>query len=89
MDQNEYTFEEVNKHIEKADLALFKPGGRYHFTAAHVNENAGDVIKKICAIYNVIRPFLVAASNIILLPVKWREALKTAISLLDSICPRG
>lgn len=87
MPQHELTFEEVNKHFESVDLSQFTEGGTHHFSAKSVAAAPADVLNKVCGIYRVVRPFLVLVSNFPLLPVKWREAIKIFIGLLDSICP--
>ncbi|HEV8240633.1 MAG TPA: hypothetical protein VGS57_14785 [Thermoanaerobaculia bacterium] len=81
------SFEEIDRHINAVKLEDFQPGGRHHFTAAAATAAPGDVLKKICAIYRVIRPILIAIENFPLLPKKWRDALKVFTDLLDTLCP--
>lgn len=85
--EKQWTFEEIDQHIKSANLAQFEHGGGGHFTAAAVAANPSDVLKKICSIYRVIRPILVALSNLPLIPGSWKTALKTFISLMDTLCP--
>lgn len=80
------TFEEVDKHIEAADLSAFEVGGKYHVAAGRAAAPA-DAAKGVCAIYKVIRPILVFLSNWPFLPLKWRKALKAFIAAMDVLCP--
>lgn len=85
--ENEITFEQINDHINKADLSIFKTGGEKHFRSADVKTASGDVLQKVCSIYQVVRPVLQGILLIPFLPVKWKEAIKTFISLMDTLCP--
>ena len=67
------TFEEVDAHIEKHSKDL------PHGTALSA--------PNLCAVYKVVRPILVLASQAIFIPKKWRDAIKTLISVLDTMCP--
>lgn len=84
--EKDMTFEQIDAHVSKLNLADFKTGGSKHFTSADVTANPGTVLQKICAIYKGIRPILWAVSKIPLIPAKWRDAIKTFIDLMDSIC---
>jgi len=79
------TFEEVDKHIQAADLSVFAPGGKWHPTAA--TASAAEVLPNICAAYRIVEPILTLVSNIPLIPQKWRDALKAFMGVLDSLCP--
>ncbi|MFZ5972766.1 MAG: hypothetical protein ACOYXA_14355 [Bacteroidota bacterium] len=86
MKNSEMDFEEINQHILNADIAKFQPGGELHFNAASL-ANPGQVLQKVCGIYKVIRPILVVISNFPLIPGTWKAAIKTFISLMDTLCP--
>jgi hypothetical protein len=81
------TFEEIDKHINSLNLQDFQTGGKGHFTAAAVAASPGDVLKKVCTIYRAIRPILIGLENFPLIPKKWRDALKTFTTLMDTLCP--
>ena len=81
------TFEEINDHINKADLNQFKEGGAKHFNAAGVAANPGDVLQKVCGIYHVIRPILQGILLIPFIPGPWKEAIRTFMKLMDTLCP--
>ncbi|MDY3561787.1 hypothetical protein R5W23_003215 [Gemmata sp. JC673] len=78
------SFEDVDKHIQAADLTAIQPGGKSH-PAAGVTGAAA--LPNICPAYKTVRPILVLASNTPLLPQKWRDAIKAFIGVLDVICP--
>lgn len=56
--ENEMTFEQINDHINTADLSIFKAGGEKHFGMADIKTAPGDVLQKVCNIYRVVRPVL-------------------------------
>lgn len=85
--QNELTFEQINDHINKADLDSYKEGAANYFTEADVKNNPGGVLEKICSIYHVVRPFLKAILLIPFIPESWKKALRIFIELMDKICP--
>lgn len=78
------TFDDVEKHIQKADLAAIQPGGKEH-PAAGVTGAAA--LANICPAYKIVRPILVLLSNTPIIPQKWRAALKAFIEVIDVICP--
>ncbi len=80
------TFEEIDAHIKSVYLKDFQPGGSKHFTAADVKTSPDSVLQKICGIYRVLRPILNILSAFPLIPGAWKEAIKTFMSLMDSIC---
>lgn len=87
MAEKNWTFEEIDQHIKAANLAQFETGGANHFTAAAVAASPADVLKKLCAIYKVIRPILVALSAFPFIPASWKSAIKVFMSLMDTLCP--
>ncbi len=80
-------FQDIDEHIESADLSEFAPGGKKHVTASMATANPELVVPRICSIYRTVRPILVALSTFPLIPPKWREALKVFISVMDQLCP--
>jgi len=87
MSEHTPTFEEVDKAVQSADLTPFQQGGRHHFTAAAVAVSPGDVLKKICAAYKIVRPIMALIAGLPLIPSKWKEVVKTFMGLMDSLCP--
>jgi hypothetical protein len=83
----ELTFEAIDAHVKKANLADFEPGGAHHFAAGAAAAAPGDVIKKVCAIYHVIRPILEGILHIPFIPSSWKKAIQTFITLMDGLCP--
>lgn len=80
------TFEDVEKHIQSADLSAFQKGGKLHVSASAAASPAA-AIPNVCAIYKIVRPILVLLSNLPLIPQKWRDAIKLFIQALDVFCP--
>ena len=80
------TFESVDRHVQRLDLSQYRRGGKHHFSAAAVTASPGDVLTKVCAIYRAIRPILALIVKVPLLPKKWRDAVSTFMSLMDSLC---
>jgi len=87
MANKELTFEEINAAIEKLNLTDFQPGGRRHLTAEAFAANPAAALPQICPIYKVIRPILIAVSSLIFIPQKWRDVIKTFVSIMDTLCP--
>ena len=79
------TFEEVDKHIQSADLSAFQPGGKHHLSAAPASPAAA--IPNLCAIYKVVKPILTLVANLPIIPQKWRDAIKAFMKVLDALCP--
>jgi hypothetical protein len=87
MSANVPTFEEVDKHIQSADLSAFHPGGKHAMTAASASANPAAVIPNICGAYKIVRPILQLLSNLPLIPKKWKDAVKAFMGVLDMLCP--
>lgn len=85
--QKELTFEQINEHINEADLSRFESGGEMHFRGADVKKASGEVLQKVCGIYHVVRPVLQGILLIPFIPAQWKAAVKTFISLMDTLCP--
>ncbi len=79
MSANVPTFEEVDKHIQSADLSALKPSGT----------GSAAAIPNVCQAYGVIRPILALVSGVPLIPKKWRDAIKAFMQVMDSICPQS
>lgn len=74
------TFEEVDRHIEAADLTALQPA---------TGERAlslPNVCLDVCTAYRVVRPMLQFGSTMPL-PPKWRAALAAFVGVLDALCP--
>lgn len=81
------TFEEVDKHIQKADLSAFQAGGKMRLSAASAKASPAAAIPNICGIYKIVRPILVLISNFPMIPKKWKDAIKLFMQALDAFCP--
>jgi hypothetical protein len=86
MKEDQLTFEEVNKHFESVNLLPFQKEGKNFFTADNIRKKPGDVLQKVCAAYNIIRPFLVLVFAPAIFPKKWKDAIKTFMDLMDTFC---
>jgi len=87
-DQKQLTFEEIDAHIKRANLADFEPGGKMHVTREMVSAAPSDVITRVCAIYHTIRPILQGLLLIPFIPSSWKTAIKAFMSLMDNLCGR-
>lgn len=78
------TFEEVDKHIQSADLKAFEVGGKHHLTAAP----PGIAIPvQVCAAYKIIKPILQLLLNVPFIPQTWKNAIRTFMQVLNVFCP--
>ncbi|MGB8193163.1 MAG: hypothetical protein WCF67_14640 [Chitinophagaceae bacterium] len=82
--QQNLTFEEVNKHFESANLSDIEQGEGVQSAAALA---PADVLKKVCKAYKVVQPFLKLAANLPLIPSTWKLAIKAFVKLMDTLCP--
>ncbi len=78
------TFEEVDKLIQKADLASLRAPS----AAARAAADPAAIFGQVCAAYKVIRPILALLLNTPFLPKKWKDAVKAFMKVLDAICPQ-
>ena len=78
------TFEEVDKHIQAADLSVFQPGGKLHPAPG---APAAAALPQICPMYKTVRPILLLIENALIIPKKWRDAIKLFVQFMDIICP--
>lgn len=81
MSANVPTFEDVDKHLQAADLSKLKP------SAKAATGGAAAALPNVCQAYAVVRPFLALAAGVPFLPKKWRDAIKAFMGVMDSICP--
>jgi hypothetical protein len=84
MPKDNPTFEEVNKHIEKADLKKMEKSSGGALAAA---DAAIPIPAQICANYQIIRPILALIASAFFLPDKWRKAVKAFMKFMDTLCP--
>ena len=78
------TYEEIEKHLAKYDLAAFSPGGAKHPGAA---AGAAAAIPNVCGAYAMVKPILQAVIAFPLVPKKIKDAIKAFMAVLDAICP--
>jgi hypothetical protein len=80
------TFEEIDKHIQAADLSAFQPGGKHHVAAAAAKANPAAAITSVCPAYKIVKPILLAFMAFPFFPAKWKDAIKAFMGVLDLIC---
>jgi hypothetical protein len=86
MAEKEYTFEDIDKLVQQADLAgLEKHAAQLKGVAG--GATAVDVLGQICPIYKSVRPILVALSQTPFIPKNWKKVIKAFIQAMDKICP--
>jgi len=86
MSASTLTFEEVDKHIQNADLSSLQPGGKFHLSASTA-ANPAAAIPNICGAYQVIKPILALVANLPIIPKKWKDAIKAFMGVMDTLCP--
>ena len=70
-------FKAINDHVEATFVEVQD--------AASLNVTSAQA--KLCGIYKVVRPIIIALSKLPIIPKKWRSALSSFISVMDVICP--
>ena len=78
------TFEEVDRHIQSADLTAFKSAAGARAGAA----DAAAAIPNVCGIYKIVRLILALLGNFPI-PQKWKDAIKLFMQVLDAVCPQN
>lgn len=85
MSANVPSFEEVDKHIQQADLSAFQTGGAKAPAGA---AGAAAAIPNVCGAYQIVRPILALIAGLPLIPKKWKDAIKLFMQLMDGFCPQ-
>jgi len=73
------TFSELNAHADQIENEGLIP-------VESITEE-GDVIPKVCGIYQKVRPFLEVIAKAWFLPKKWRAPIEALMVVLDGLCP--
>lgn len=77
MQEKVMDFEAINAHLDSN-----------YVEAKNVQSlTTASAQSQLCGVYKTVRPILVALSNLVIIPNKWRAALATFISVMDVICP--
>ncbi len=77
--QENLTFEQVDELIRKADLSEYQ----------NADLAAADIatqLRRVCGVYRTVRPILNLVVNVPLIPSSWKNAIRTFVSVLNSIC---
>ena len=81
------TLEQIEAHIEKANLGQFaQPQGATRGADAKSIDLAAQ-LQRVCGIYRGIRPILQVIVNFPLIPESIKKAIRTFMSVMDGICP--
>ena len=75
------SFEEVDRIVQKADLARLRRGAPRRGAVA-----PADIATTICGTWAVAGPIIRLVIGMPLIPKKWREALTTFTDILDKVC---
>ncbi|MBC7686995.1 MAG: hypothetical protein H7211_02325 [Aquabacterium sp.] len=81
------TLEQIEAHLKAANLEQYdkpqgQPGG-----AAAPQQDLAAILKRICAVYKAIKPILTVVVNFPLIPASIKNAIKTFMNVMNSICP--
>jgi hypothetical protein len=79
------TFEQIESHIKSANLEQYNKPQAEGMVGAQ--QDLAGQLQKVCGIYRGIRPILQAIVNFPLVPASIRNAIKTFMSVMDTICP--
>lgn len=79
------TLEQIEAHIKAANLEQYdKPAAH---AAAAPQQDLASTLKRICAVYKAIKPILQVVANFPLLPASIKNAIKSFMNVMNSICP--
>jgi hypothetical protein len=80
------TISELNKHADTLDTNGMV--GENSFIAPDgARADPGEIIGKVCGVYQKVRPFLEVITNLFFIPKKWRSAVMSFIVVMDGLCP--
>lgn len=74
------TLEQIEAHIKSANLEQFN---QPHAQA----QDLGAQLQKVCKVYKAIKPILQAVVSFPLIPGSIKNAIKTFLSVMNTICP--
>ncbi len=74
------TLEQIEAHIKSANLEQFN---QPHAQAQDLSAQ----LQKVCQIYKVIKPILQAVLSFPLIPSSIKNAIKTFVNVMNTICP--
>ncbi|MEO6733764.1 MAG: hypothetical protein ABIN01_21250 [Ferruginibacter sp.] len=88
-DEKQMTLEQIEAHIKAANFEQYdKPQAHAGTAAAPAAAlDLGAQLKRICAVYKGIKPILTVVVNFPLIPTSIKNAIKTFMSVMNSICP--
>lgn len=83
------SYEQIKAHLKQADLQQYEREEAGDFTAAAPNDMASltEKLKRVCNVYQGIKPILQAVVNFPFLPAAIRNGLKTFMNVMNAICP--
>jgi hypothetical protein len=84
MSDKKLTFEEVNKHIEAANLTALEKASA---NTAVAGATAASISGQVCAAYKVIKPILQLIVGTPFIPAKWKTALTIFMNFMNVLCP--
>lgn len=74
------TLEQIETHIKSANLEQFN---QPHAQA----QDLGAQLQRVCQVYRGIRPILQAVVNFPLIPGSIKNAIRSFLSVMNTICP--
>jgi hypothetical protein len=80
--EQQMTLEQIEAHLQSSNLEQFnqqQPGAEAQDLSAQ--------LKKVCGVYKAVKPVLQVVANFPLLPAAIKNAIKTFMSVLNTICP--
>lgn len=81
--EKEWSLEQIEAHLQNADIDQFQEYGEAG--AAAVNPAA--LLSRVCGAYRAIKPILRVILNFPLIPSSIKNAIRTFMSILDTLCP--
>jgi len=83
--EKQMTLEQIEAHIKAANLEQYEHQPA-HAAAAPQLDLAGQ-LKRICSVYKAIKPILQVVVNFPLIPSSIKNAIKTFMNVMNTICP--
>lgn len=87
MAEQQMTLAQVEQHLDKANMEQFDKLPAGVAGAQGDAASLSGVLQKVCGVYKAVRPILSIIVNFPLLPEKIKNAVKTFMKVMDSVCP--
>lgn len=84
--EQQMTLEQIEAHIKQANIGQYDQAMQMHVSGKAALQPAA-VLTNVCGVYKAIKPVLTVIVNFPLLPGAIKTAIRTFMSVMNSLCP--